>query len=548
MYSIQICIYRVQTKNMKKFAWAVGLVAIGFLVYSVSNSFLLDFTDINVESLRQRFSEVNFIGPGNDFGGAIFRLDAKNLSTWFIIEHSTGITYEKKSCMTQVRGIYYNNQRGLRMRPLDTASLTMLRATSTGYFDLQMTGWFFRDCTNLVWGVGSGDIYSIFGYIEYTLSGDSSAITSSLAAGVKLNYPANAMMTWLTNNFQYFNNTTPLWYIYDSNGGIGFVWGKLLGNDNLITFLNTGDNSINDAFIISGITIVSTNPWSTGRDFIASWIDTAQDTLWKLLIQWTVGLSKSINSQQRLSLLGNPEKRTVIYGGTEINSSTILNLARKNAQNLCRGKAWNTEPLTELPAVNGNIICIKDSPNLTINLNTDGMKYQNKTLVLQNNSNVTLTGTMQNGYGPVEIFIDQGNLFINTNAVPPYVRFNVDWFPVSSSWITQWMYLKGNFIIYGLIIGTGGGGMTGFNHKLHIEGKVVSLNSPSEPSQGRKDQVNALFGTGTYEHRINLENTFIWTCAFSGSGSDGTPCSTWWITSLVPFVILNGNFPGNLLQ
>jgi len=81
MYSIQICIYRVQTKNMKKFAWAVGLVAIGFLVYSVSNSFLLDFTDINVESLRQRFSEVNFIGPGNDFGGAIFRLDAKNLST-----------------------------------------------------------------------------------------------------------------------------------------------------------------------------------------------------------------------------------------------------------------------------------------------------------------------------------------------------------------------------------------------------------------------------------------------------------------------------------
>jgi len=59
-------------------------------------------------------------------------------------------------------------------------------------------------------------------------------------------------------------------------------------------------------------------------------------------------------------------------------------------------------------------------------LNTDGMKYQNKTLVLQNNSNVTLTGTMQNGYGPVEIFIDQGNLFINTNAVPPYVRFNVD--------------------------------------------------------------------------------------------------------------------------
>ena len=75
-------------KNMKKFAWTVGLVAIGFLVYNVSNSFLLDFSDINVESLRQRFSEVNFIGPGNDFGGSVFRLDVKNLSTGFIIEHA----------------------------------------------------------------------------------------------------------------------------------------------------------------------------------------------------------------------------------------------------------------------------------------------------------------------------------------------------------------------------------------------------------------------------------------------------------------------------
>lgn len=90
-------------KNMKKFAWAVGLVAIGFLIYNVSNSFLLDFTDINVESLRQRFSEVNFVGPGNDFGGAIFWLDAKNLSTGMILEYGSGPTYEKKSCMTQVR-------------------------------------------------------------------------------------------------------------------------------------------------------------------------------------------------------------------------------------------------------------------------------------------------------------------------------------------------------------------------------------------------------------------------------------------------------------
>jgi hypothetical protein len=48
-------------RSGKKFVWAVGLVVIGFLAYNLSSSFFLDFDDIKVESLKQRFSEVNFI-------------------------------------------------------------------------------------------------------------------------------------------------------------------------------------------------------------------------------------------------------------------------------------------------------------------------------------------------------------------------------------------------------------------------------------------------------------------------------------------------------
>lgn len=532
---------------MKKFAWAVGLVGIGFLAYNVFSSFLLDFDNINVESLRQRFSEIHFAGPGNDFGGSVFWLDAKNLSTWFILEHSTGATYERRSCMTQVRGIYYNNQRGLRLWPLDTASLTMLRATSpTTYDSLHMTGWFFRDCITLGASTWTDSPYSIYGYIQYTLSGDTTAITSSLAAGVKLNFAANAMMTWLANNFQYFNNTTPIWYIYDSNGGIWFVWGMLSGHNNLITFLNTGANSISDAFIVSGLTIIA-NPAHPWWEFInLSWLNSAQDTLWKLVIQWAFGVSKSISPEQRLSLLGNPEKRTVIYGGTEINSSTILNLARKNAQNLCRGKKVETcSPVLWGPASSTDPIRCFNNCSMIIDLNNKNY-YTNKTLII-NSGNVILSGTMWGSDGPAEIFINKWYLAVNSNMVVPYVNFNVDGFPTSSPAITQWMYLKGNFIVDGLIFGTDGTSATGFNHKLHIEGKVVSLNSPSEPSQWRRDQVSALLWA-SYLNQINLENTFLWSCGFNGLGSDGTPCSTWWITSLVPLVILNGNFPGNLLQ
>jgi len=43
----------------------------------------------------------------------------------------------------------------------------------------------------------------------------------------------------MANSFQYFDNKVPIGYIYDSNGGIGFVGGDLNGDQNLINFLNS---------------------------------------------------------------------------------------------------------------------------------------------------------------------------------------------------------------------------------------------------------------------------------------------------------------------
>ncbi|MEI6672411.1 MAG: hypothetical protein WCL02_03500 [bacterium] len=42
----------------------------------------------------------------------------------------------------------------------------------------------------------------------------------------------------MANNFQYFDNKVTLGYIYDSNGGIGYVGGNLTGHEDLIKFLN----------------------------------------------------------------------------------------------------------------------------------------------------------------------------------------------------------------------------------------------------------------------------------------------------------------------
>jgi len=66
-------------------------------------------------------------------------------------------------------------------------------------------------------------------------------VISYVVAGTQLDYQHNKMIPNFAQSFQYFDNKTPIGYIYDSNGGIGFVGGDdLNGNDNLINFLDNG--------------------------------------------------------------------------------------------------------------------------------------------------------------------------------------------------------------------------------------------------------------------------------------------------------------------
>jgi len=45
-----------------------------------------------------------------------------------------------------------------------------------------------------------------------------------------------------------------------------------------------------------------------------------------------------MDTKERLSLLGNLKEKTVIYNGSDINSSTLINFAKQKAQELCQGQ------------------------------------------------------------------------------------------------------------------------------------------------------------------------------------------------------------------
>lgn len=111
--------------------------------------------------------------------------------------------------------MYFNSQRGKRVWPLDQYTLALLQQTSSSYDGLQMSGGLFTSCT--------GYNYSIYGQISYNQSGT----ISSVVAGTNLDYFHNEYgfngIVHFADSLQYFDNKTPIGYIRDSFGGIGFV-------------------------------------------------------------------------------------------------------------------------------------------------------------------------------------------------------------------------------------------------------------------------------------------------------------------------------------
>ena len=214
-----------------------------------------------------------------------------------------------------------------------------------------------------------------------------------------------------------------------------------------------------------------------------------------IIIQGSVGLSKSIDEKERLSLLGNLQNKTIIYNGSDINSSTLINFAKQKAQELCQGQ--EIYPYTTLQTSPENIICAENN-DLTIDL-TAWPTYENKTIIVKN-GNVILQGGMQENSPSLDLFIDKWLMYLPPDPFTMQT-FNDQWFPDTTNMISSWLYLKGNFIINGLILWW----MTWFNHKLHIEGKVTTLNTPLEPNSGRTSQIETMFGWPAYDTFINLQ-------------------------------------------
>ena len=468
---------------------------------------------IKNQALANRFSTVHFNVGGNDFWGGFFWTDTKVLATPQIITANK----ETLSCTNQVRGFYYNSQRGERLWPLDEESKGDLSSVKWDYKYLEINGGFYTNCqknsTNGKNETITNPHTAIYGRITHTYKGKQ----YSLYAGLLNNTTNNELPpAELRCNLQRIDNQYPFGYIYDKAGGIAMV-GAYVKSENLaqvnafhesFTEKLSKTKCVNDFYSLREDpnnpekTIPKTDDpilWPKDNTLIFG-NGNALETMMNLGIRGIVGLSSQVLGQKGIE--GNTKQTSLLVSTTE-NISNIINIANKRAESLCRNKWGSLTP-------NGDIICAKNGGSI------DPRSYAGKTIVIKE-GDLTLTKYMETTSQPITILLIHGDLKLtNTNASQTFLG---NGYPDRDG-IIKANFLKGNFIINGLIQNQGTEEIT---NKLIVHGKIASFNTLQEPNDQTKVKLRNI-GIDTSK-KIWLSEIFTWKCNLKeGIDLNGNPC------------------------
>ena len=501
--------------------------------------------------LAQYFSAVHYSLWGNDIGGGFFWREVEDLEIPVIISaNGTG----NIECYGRVKGFYYSSQRGERLWPLDEESQSQLRNLNTNYGDLTMKWGRYTRC--------QGNENNIYGKITHTYKDKS----YDLIAGVSYNVAGNKVTTppALRCNFQRLNNAIPFGYIYDSAGGIGILGASIKSSvmklatewdadayRDIHTFhkeyLGQLENwkCVSDIFDHDGqnpryndgsIPNYSSDKLDRLLDF---GFGSAQTTLFKLGIRGIIWLSSELSNNSRGSIEGN-QAGTSLLLNTDNSIAGIVNLARQRAEELCRNK-WQAVPGAEQDLNNkaGQVLCYdgnKDRNSRILRVNG----YDTVAALIVKNADVFLLNyqVTRNNAAITNLFIDKGYLFLLDEArdrshLQKFDQNGYQTQDASNPWISYGNFLRGNFIVNGLILGikSDASQFTPIKNKLVIHGKVASYNTYTTPDDNKKQVIKDILesdgGRAVEEELkfIGLDQVFKWSCnSATGTGSDGTPC------------------------
>ena len=506
------------------------LITALFSLFSVSFGAIIKFEPSVGQIASSEISHLHFNAWGNDFWGLLVWKSVDEALPGEPIQIKTSADSETVFCSKKVKGLYYNSQRGERLWPLDEQTFSTLGFSSS----LSLNGGLYTACST-GGSTKDTDAYwmGIYGYLTHEFND----IDYALLAGTSYDGINNNVLSSspLSPTLQRFDNKIPLGILYDYNGGIALVGCKLTDSSRLmdvVVQLNT--SGVNNVFEYSpeGIPQLS---WTLNTVLDCSNAGMTIDQLLILKIQWLIGLSDNSTAGLNVSTLwGNEaDSKTQYFASVNVNNATLVNNARRRAEELCKGgRVSDVNPSTA-----SDVLCWEwENINRTVSSTILG----NKTLFVRGGS-ITLTDKMTSASTPLNIFIDWGNLLLGQGS-SYMIWFDDRGYPASPS-VFSGLFLKGNFIINGLIGSAVGDSI---QNKLLIHGKFTSLNTYDVPSSARVIQVQDVVNSSIMGNQIDLQKVFSWRCNY-GTGTDGTPCPSGEFAN-APLAIINQNFPSKLID
>ena len=376
-------------------------------------------------------SPIHFADNGNDFWGFIYMSnygEAVNENggdegdaSGYTHEVELGQSGEKYKCKLQVKWLYYDAQRWERLWPLDEDTQINLGQEQQ---DLTFSWWLYTRCVNSEYDTKMEECenltneseikkckakvgkeywgnYWYYGQIQHTYSGRD----YNFIAGV--NY-----QIWETNNrikindgaklsptFVRYDNTIPLWLIYDNNGWIWFVWcriedgtqGKQNTLNELVSKTAAGD-TIANFFTKNADDTLITNIAGANMDCSKA---SSTSPLIQLVIEWVVWMSTDTESAVENNMWSG---KTQLFATSSVNNATLINYTKQKAETLCRGKWVNN---CNNNNCNDKVVCI--DTNTTIDASRDQYKW--KTLIVKWGWNVKVSRL-------INMMMIQGTIFL----------------------------------------------------------------------------------------------------------------------------------------
>jgi hypothetical protein len=238
--------------------------------------------------------------------------------------------------------------------------------------------------------------YGIYGHINHTYKG----VDYDLIAGVQYTGNTISATSEIFPSLQRFDNKFPLGLVYDYNGGLGFVGCEVQSGslESIASLFSRNDLSKSFSIGPQGYPEYPSN----SIRLECKNIGLSLDQLLLLKIQGLIGLSTDLGSDVSAILGNEGDAKMQYFSSVNLNNATLINYAKRRAEELCRGK-WTTTR-----SGSNDIVCWQGNGTKTVNIT----EIKNKTVIVRGAS-LALEGKMDANSSGLNIFIDGGKLLIN---------------------------------------------------------------------------------------------------------------------------------------